>query len=601
MDCFILLDDRKSNAIEKRSIYFTRPIAEIICNDSEQLTACIEKIESLKQSGYYLAGFVSYEASYFLQAFGIKDYVHSADFPLLHFMAFADCQRLTQDETDSVLNTLTEGHGEESFAYNLSLNITEDEYEQNIHKIKKHLLDGDTYQVNYTGKYTFAFQGNPIKLYQALRDRQRVEYGALLYFKDYQILSLSPELFFSKQNDRVTVKPMKGSMPRSSDPVIDQKNREVLTNEPKLIAENIIIVDLLRNDLSSMSHTGSVSVSSLLDVETYETIHQMTSTIQSKVNRDTSFNTFLHHLFPCGSITGAPKKRTMQIIHECEKESRHIYTGAIGYITPENNMCFNVAIRTLLLKNNKGELGVGGGIINDSNAKEEYQEILFKAKFFTEMDAPFNLLESMKYHAKEGIVLFEKHLDRFKKSALFFNFMFDEKAIRCLVRETISTLSSESNYKVRITLSKNGALTIDYAEISALKVPKTRLITLYSHERTHKENVLLQHKTTDSSIRRFYNNVLSTIPDKYYDVIFMNQEGHITESSRANLFIQRNGKIFTPAISCGLLPGIMRQKLLEENTSIEQTCLTSTDLYQAEKIWLTNSVRGVEEVFLCND
>ena len=291
----------------------------------------------------------------------------------------------------------------------------------------------------------------------------------------------------------------------------------------------------------------------------------------------------------------------MQIIHECEKEARNIYTGAIGYITPENNMCFNVAIRTLLLQNNSGELGIGGGIIHDSNAQDEYQEMLFKAKFFTEMEVPFNLLESMKYHAKHGIVLFERHLARLKKSALFFNFMFDEKAIRCLVQELTSTLSTETNYKIRLTLSKNGVLNIDATNISALKIPETRVVTLYSSERTQKENSMLQHKTTDSSTRRFYNNVFSTISDKYYDVIFMNQDGFITESSRANLFIQRGEKILTPAIHCGLLPGIMRQKLLEENTSIEETCLTPTDLHQADKIWLTNSVRGIEEVCLCTD
>lgn len=601
MDSFILLDDRKSDTVEKKSLYFTQPIAEILCKHPDQLTACIEKIEYLRQKGYYLAGFVSYEASYFLQVSVIKDYVHSADFPLLHFQAFADCQRLTQLEVEQVLNAFTEEYVDESFAYNLSLNTLEKEYEQNIQKIKQHLLDGDTYQVNYTGKYTFDVQGNPIKLYQALRERQKVQYGALLHFKEYQILSLSPELFFSKQGDQVTVKPMKGSMPRSIEPTQDRKNREALTNDPKLISENIIIVDLLRNDLSSMSHPGSVAVSSLLDVETYETIHQMTSTIHSKVNTDTSFGSFLNHLFPCGSITGAPKKRTMQIIRECEKEARNIYTGAIGYITPENNMCFNVAIRTLLLQNNKGELGIGGGIIHDSNAQDEYQEVLFKAKFFTEMDAPFNLLESMKYDAKDGIVLFEKHLERLKKSALFFNFMFDEKAIRCLVQEVTTTLPTESIYKIRLTLSKHGTLNIDYTNIDALTTPKTRVITLYSCERTQKENILLQHKTTDSSTRRFYNNVFSTLSDNYYDVIFMNQDGFITESTRANIFIQREGKILTPAIHCGLLPGVMRQKLLEENTSIEQTCLTPMDLHQADKIWLTNSVRGIEEVLLCND
>ena len=601
MSCFILLDDRKSTVIEKKSLFFTHPTEEIICNDPEQLVACIEKIEKLKQNGCYLAGFVSYEASYFLQPSIIKNYVHSADFPLLHFMAFADCQQLTQAETDNVLHTFTKECVDESFAYDISLNMTEDEYEQNIQKIKNHLFHGDTYQVNYTGKYTFGFQGNPIKLYQALRERQKVHYGALLHFKDYQILSLSPELFFSKQDDQMTVKPMKGSMPRSSIPELDQKNRDALTTDAKLIAENIIIVDLLRNDLSSISHPGSVSVSSLLGVETYETIHQMTSTIHSKVNIDTSFETVLQHLFPCGSITGAPKRRTMQIIQECEKEARHIYTGTIGYITPENNMCFNVAIRTLLLKDNKGELGIGGGIINDSNAKDEHQEVVLKAKFFTEMDTPFRLIESMKYHAHSGIALLERHLKRLKESALFFNFMFDEKAIRCRLQEVTSVLSDECSYKIRLINSKNGGLDIEATDISDLQPPKTRVITLHSAEYTQKENILLQHKTTDSTVRQFYNRVFSTIADQYYDVIFMNQDGFITESSRANIFIQLKGKILTPITSCGLLPGIMRQKLLEENASIEQTCISSIDVHQAEKIWLTNSVRGIEEVVLCND
>ena len=380
----MLLEDRKSNANGKNSLYFTNPKEAIICTDPNQLASSLDYIENLKQKGHYLVGFVSYEASYFLQTAVIKDYVYQGNFPLLHFLAFDSCQRLTQAEVNQLLDNLTKNAEKDSVAYNILLNMDEAEYANNFNKIKQHLYQGDTYQVNYTGKYTFDLQGDPVQLYQVLRERQKVEYGALLLFKDYQILSLSPELFFSKREDNVTAKPMKGTMPRSLNKAIDQKNKEALTNDAKLMAENIIIVDLLRNDLSTISVPGSVTVSHLLQVETYETVYQMTSTIHSKINADLPFKTLLYNLFPCGSITGAPKRSTMQIIHDCEKEPRNIYTGAIGYITPTNDMCFNVAIRTLLIRDKKGELGVGGGITYDSTMANEFEELQLKAVFFNE-------------------------------------------------------------------------------------------------------------------------------------------------------------------------------------------------------------------------
>ncbi len=403
MSPFILLENTKSHPAGERTLYFVDPTEEIICTDPTLLDACLDKIDYMRQQGFYLVGFVSYEASYFLAPYPVSDYVHQDDFPLLHFYVFRD----RQDSISSLSSPRRRGSIYRTIQHCMSrlfsewvpafagmtknkkpvsdvkLNITEKEYADQFEKIKKHIIDGDTYQVNFTVKYDFTMQGDPLELYQLLRERQKVEYAALFYFKDYQILSLSPELFFSKQANKITTKPMKGTMPRSTDSAVDSQNKKVLTTDPKLIAENIMIVDLLRNDVSKVAIPGSLSVSGLLHVESYETVHQMVSTIECEVAIDTSFKTLIESLFPCGSITGVPKKRTMQIIHDLEKNPRRLYTGAIGYVTPDNDMCFSVAIRTLLIRDKKGELGVGGGIISDSVMDQELEELKLKARFFT--------------------------------------------------------------------------------------------------------------------------------------------------------------------------------------------------------------------------
>lgn len=598
MHNFILLENRRAKKNEKSSLYFTHPTQEIICKDPSQLTYCFDVIEKLKNSGYYLAGFISYEASYFFEhnkPFW-KNKAHPNNFPLLHFLAFKSCQYLNQTEVNQLLKQQTADHSDESFAFHLSLDINKTEYETNFNKIKQHLIKGNTYQVNYTTKYYFDVQGDPVQLYQTLRERQKVEYSALLQFDDYQILSLSPELFFSKRAEDLTAKPMKGTMPRSLNPQIDQENKNKLLSDPKLRSENIIIVDLLRNDLSTLSKAGSVHVSELLQVETYETVHQMTSTIHSKIDTDTSFKSLLFNLFPCGSITGAPKKSTMKIIRECEKKPRNIYTGCIGYITPTNDMCFNVAIRTLCIAQNKGELGIGGGITNDSNLDSEFEELHLKARFFTDMDVGFQLIESMKYNRHLGYVLLDEHLNRLKNSALVFNFLFDEKSIKNKLQSLTSQFKNKVDYKVRVVLSKDGTLNINFSKIYIL--PSKYLIKLYTKECVDSKNILLHHKTINSTIRAFYDDIMLAYSPSYYDVIFMNEKGFITESSKANLFIQLKGKILTPPLDCGLLPGTMRHQLLKENSSIEEAYLNKQDLETAEKIWLTNSVRGMTEVFL---
>ncbi len=373
---FILFENRRLLDAPYAGLLFSEPCDEVVCWHASMLNASLARVDALRHQGYYLAGCLSYEAGYALR--GLTAFSKDAHaFPLLHFFAFKLPQKLTSSAINQQL-------GDAQVLVNqIKLNISAAAYGKAFNQIKQHIYRGDTYQVNFTAKYKFNFEGPTHGLYRQLRARQNVAYSALMYMPGYEILSLSPELFFSKINTTLRAKPMKGTMPRGVDTATDVANYEFLKTDPKSMAENTMIVDLLRNDISAISKPGSVQVSRLLEVESYETVHQMTSCIQSEVERELPFSTIIQHLFPCGSITGAPKRRTMEIIRDLEIEPRHIYTGAIGYITPENNMCFNVPIRTLLCRGSQGELGVGGGIVHDSTEQAEFEEMQLKARFFT--------------------------------------------------------------------------------------------------------------------------------------------------------------------------------------------------------------------------
>ena len=370
----LFFEDRRTPDLSHPGLLFLDPVDELICFHPEHFMASLEAVNVLRQKGYYLAGYLSYEAGYILR--DLAECVKTSSFPLMHFFAFKAPQRLTALEVGCCL-------AEKRFSvHDFLLNITPFDYESAFKHIQKCIIAGDTYQVNFTSKYQFRLDGDAEGLYMALRERQKVAYAAYLSLPEGEILSLSPELFFAKKKNKMQVKPMKGTMPRDLDKKRDEANRVFLSSDEKSQAENTMIVDLLRNDLSMISYPGSVFVSQLLAVESYETVHQMISCIESEVPQDLTFSKLIQALFPCGSITGAPKRRTMQIIHALEREPRHVYTGALGYITPENDMLFNVPIRTILLQNNQGELGVGGGIIYDSVMQSEFEELQLKAAFF---------------------------------------------------------------------------------------------------------------------------------------------------------------------------------------------------------------------------
>lgn len=593
MKDFVLLENRKTQVGDKNSYYFHDLDQEIICHQFEKLFQCLDAIEKLSRAGKFLVGFMTYEAGLHWQTrlAKLKPKTSAIALPLLHFAAFTKCDFLNQQEVNDLLLEKIDKKCQENFIYNLQWSLDKGAYLSCFEKIKKYLREGQTYQVNLTGKYHFNFNGNPVNFYQLLREQQRVEYSALLYFSDYQILSLSPELFFKKNNNCIIAKPMKGTMPRATDPLQDQQNAEFLQTDIKSRAENLMIVDLLRNDIGRLAEYDSVKVNKLFAVETFETMHQMISEITGELSVGTNLQQLFTALFPCGSVTGAPKIKTMEIIHELEPSARGVYTGAIGYLTPNGDMCFNVPIRTLVLQNNCGELGVGSGIVYDSDVREEWAETQLKAKFLTQLDPGFELIESFFYSKQGGYRYLSQHLARLFHSAKIFNFAFDETDIVATLAKNRAALMKNKNYKIKLTLNKQGKITIHNEIITPCDQVAQIII---ADEAIDSRNILLQHKTTAASVRGFYQTAFEYYCQKnnYFDVIFKNEQGHITEGSRSNVFVQINDEIFTSPVNSGLLSGVMRENFIKRYHVIEKPIILE-EFVNADKIWVSNSVRGI--------
>jgi len=366
----VLLETNKFDQENKKSYLFENPSFVIECHKLSELESIFNRMEDALNKGYYLAGFISYEAGYAFE--NIFSSHQTYDFPLVCFGAYRTPHPLPlslgeRGEIEPPIVRIKRGEG------------IKQHYLSAIKTIKQHLAAGDTYQVNYTFKYKFNLNGSPFDLYQRLKKRQATPYSAFIETNDFTILSLSPELFFRKWGNKIKTKPMKGT----AIPGRSQASR--LENDPKNQSENIMIVDLLRNDLGRIAKTGTVKTTKLFKVEKYQTLCQMTSTIEAEIPANIALYHLFRNVFPSGSVTGAPKIRTMQIIRELEKEERKIYTGSIGLITPDRDMVFNVAIRTILLEGDKGEMGIGSGIVYDSDPGKEYEECLLKAGFFTKL------------------------------------------------------------------------------------------------------------------------------------------------------------------------------------------------------------------------
>jgi para-aminobenzoate synthetase / 4-amino-4-deoxychorismate lyase len=586
-EAFVLLDD--SLGRNGRCWLFERPLEVVRCDRPEEVEAALARLTAAGAEGLYAAGFLSYELGYLMEPKLAPLLPPDRAQPLLWFGLFDAPRELDPAAAGRWLEArATHGYqlGE------LRWSLGQDDYLTAARRVKEYIAAGDVYQINLTLKCLFDFTGDPVAFYQALRRRQRVAYGALVVAPDFQVLSLSPELFLRVEDGRAAARPMKGTARRGASPEEDAALALWLQGDAKSRAENLMIVDLLRNDLGRVAEIGSVKVTDLFTVESYPTLHQMTSGITARLRPDVGLAEIARGLFPCGSITGAPKVRAMEIIRELEPTARGVYTGAIGMLAPGGDALFNVAIRTVVLDGQGGgQLGIGSGIVQDSDLLVEWEECLLKARFLTDEREPFQLIETLRWEEGRGYYLLERHLDRLSRSAAYFGYPCDVEGVRARLSRTAASFTAAA-MRTRLLLDEDGLIEIEARPMDRPR-PDQILTFVISGLRVNSGDPFVYHKTTlrDLFDREFERQQNATGCD---EVVFLNERGEVTEGSRTNLFIERDGDLLTPPVRCGLLAGTLRQDIIEESSlTVEERVLAPADLAAAERIYLGNSVRGL--------
>ncbi|WP_138380633.1 aminodeoxychorismate synthase component I [Luteithermobacter gelatinilyticus] len=571
------------------SYLYESPLDVITVNHPEELTQGFTAMEEALAAGYHLAGWISYESGLTLEERLRVHLPPRVEVPYLCFGVFDGRRRYLPDEAERYWREREERG--RAVIGDIRLSKAKAAYLSDIARIHEYLRAGDIYQVNYTLRAEFDFEGDSSALYAALRRAQRVSYGAYIQTADQDILSLSPELFLRRDGNRLLTRPMKGTLRRGRTVAEDQNLAARLREDEKNRAENLMIVDLLRNDLSKLARPGSVKVHSLYDVEKYATLFQMTSSIEAEVAAGVKNTDILRAMFPCGSVTGAPKIRAMEIIAELEGVPRGIYTGAIGYLTPDGEMCFNVPIRTVTLnRTGGGQMGIGSGIVADSAAQEEYEECLLKAAFLTRRQEEFALIETMRWTGAGGLEHLDAHLARLKDSAIYFDFACDLVRIRDDLIRHCARLDPTGSWRVRLLLSRDGMTSVTSTRLNPSPEGEERRFRLWP-EAVDSRSPYLYHKTTR---RSFYDDALQQARRESgcFEVLFTNERGELTEGSFTNLFVEKNGRLYTPPLEAGLLGGILRQRLLDEGRAREKR-LFPEDLRAADKLYVGNSVRGL--------
>jgi para-aminobenzoate synthetase/4-amino-4-deoxychorismate lyase len=540
---------------------FSAPLAVIRADDAAGLPKALAAVEAALAEGRHVAGWLGYELGYALEP-RLRGRLKPGR--LLQLGVFGP------PVSEAPLAT------GRAYAGPLKPEWDQAQYATRFAQVKDYIAAGDIYQANLSFRAGFAFAGEPRALYEQLRSQSGAAHCAYVD-GDWQILSLSPELFFDLTADgAITVKPMKGTAPRNGD---DAGERAALGASQKDRAENLMIVDLIRNDLSRIAEAGSVEVSDLFKVETYPTLHTMVSTVSARKRKDAGVADILRALFPCGSVTGAPKIRAMEILHELESSPRGAYCGAVGHFSPDGSARFNVAIRTLTVwKGDQGELGIGGGVVQDSRAGSEYAECLLKAQFFETARRPLELIETLKWEG--GFVRRNGHLARMENSARIFGLAFDRAAALEALEKAVA--GRTGILRVRLTLDEAGR-----HEAAAYDLPFDPPHWTYaiSPQRTDSRDLFLRHKT---NWREFYESEVKRLGTD--EVIFMNERGEITEGARSNIFVVRDGHVLTPVSMSGLLEGRFRAEMLARGLAHEAV-LTPDDLNG--DVYFGNSLRGL--------
>jgi para-aminobenzoate synthetase/4-amino-4-deoxychorismate lyase len=557
-----------------RSFRFAGHRETLVAATLSDVLPVLRRVEEAVGRGLHAAGFLAYEAA---PAFDPALVVHAPD-PRLPLAWFAVCE--TREEVPAL-------HGVPDEPFTLgewAPSLSEAEYAARVGAIHELIAAGDTYQVNFTLRLAASFAGSAAGLYGALCRAQRGAYGALLRLGELSVVSASPELFFRWVDGELEMRPMKGTRPRGRWEEEDAALAAELLASPKERAENLMIVDLLRNDAGRVSEWGSVKVPRLFETERYETVHQLTSTVRSRTLPGTGLTDLLRALFPCGSVTGAPKVRTMQVIRELEDGPRGVYTGALGFVSP-GEAVFSVGIRTLLVDHARGtaELGVGSGITHDADAAAEYRECLDKARFASRPSDGFELLETLLHEPAGGWLLLDGHLARMASSARYFGFRWDEARVRAALAAAVPA-SAGGPLRVRLLLPRGGEPRVEAAPLAPVADTPARVAL--AARPVDGRDPFLCHKTTR---REVYTTRAAERPD-CDDVLLVNQRGEITESTVANVVARIGGALWTPPREAGLLAGVFRRHLLEAGEIRERT-LRPADLAAADEVWLVNSVR----------
>jgi len=576
---FVLLETHRKDKDNKENILFTDPVDVITAYQKDDLSKSFKIIDKYIRRGFYVAGFISYEAGYLLEN-ALRPYLPQTNEPLLWFGAYktprvSDKPFITKSDRDYYLTAP-------------ELSVNRNDYKMNIKAIKGFIRMGHVYQINYTVKNDFMFYGDVASFYKTLKDNQQVSYSALIGCQDKYIVSLRPELLFRISNNKIKVKPMKGTAPA-------MHHLRFLLHDGKNMSENVMIVDLLRNDLGRICAPGTVKVDKLYDVERYDTLLQMTSTIIGQLRPGLNTFDIIKNIFPSGSVTGAPKIQSMKIISAMEKVPRGVYTGAIGYFGPKGKSVFNVAIRTIELREAgdgkyRGQMGVGGGIVHESNASKEYDECQLKTEFLKKSIPDFALIETML--CKNGKIRYLRlHLQRLNKSAKYFLIPCDILRIKNALIKYANPLRGK--VRVRLVLKACGRFKIEHKELpGAPSGPRYLAVSRY---KTRSDDPFLYHKTT---FRSLYDREHARYAARGYDdVLFCNEKNQITEGAISNVFVQMKNRFYTPPLACGLLNGIHRQIFMKK-VRAEEKIIYCDDLKKADKIILTNSIRGAREVFM---
>lgn len=587
--CFALFDADDGCAL------LLSDFRRIICLESiDGLAATFAQIEAATAYGEWVALAADYALGACFEAAVTPP---AQDRPLLRAWVFGHAEHLSAKAVEAFLaERLAElpeparraGIAELAFALDAA------SHGRALEQIRRWIVDGDCYQINLTFPLDFRVFGHPLALYAALRERQPVRYGGYVAAPEATLLSFSPELFFERCGDRVVTRPMKGTAARGRTQQEDAENRALLLASEKERAENVMIVDLLRNDLGRLAQPGKICVESLCMAEDYPTLWQMVSTISADLPGATLLELF-RALFPCGSITGAPKIRAMQRIGELEHGQRGLYTGAFGWVAPGGDCRFNVAIRTVELSWKAGELhgrlGVGGGIVIDAEPAREYAECLLKASFLTAFDPGFELIETLRLEA--GYPLLRLHRERLSASARALGFACDEQQVS-LALEGEALCCGTGLFRVRLTLAHDGSCHVSSTPLA--EAGGQPLQVVLASVALDANDYLLRHKTT---ARSRYDHELAALADRpgVFDAIFLNTRGEVCEGARSNVFIERDGLLLTPPLSSGLLPGVMRRQLIESGRAVERL-LRLEDLQSAPAIYVANALRGLMPVQL---